>query len=307
DANATVTITGSSYIHCDLVEFSSGHDVSTSVFNDCLQITPSTATFDFNTISNYSGSEGGALYWPGGTSVSDSSFLDNTDAIEVTQTSNQDYDALLFSGNDYDSHLNNGGVDIDISKSNGSDPTSQRSTGGGTITYVGAAVSIFVKAVTTLAANIVGARVLIEASNGTGPFPYQETVTIVNSGTTATVTHATHGIATNDYVKIVGASLTANNGVFQITVTGAGTYTYTMGSTPGSSPTGTITSTFVALFGITNGSGELSTTRVYPSTQPVVGVVRKSTGTPLYKTSGLVGGVTSTDGYSATAVLVADE
>jgi hypothetical protein len=70
------------------------------------------------------------------------------------------------------------------------------------------------------------------------------TVTISNSGTTATVTHTAHGRNSGDRALIAGASLSANNGVFTITSTGANTYTYTMGSSPGSSPTGTITATF---------------------------------------------------------------
>lgn len=64
---------------------------------------------------------------------------------------------------------------------------------------------------------------------------------ITNSGATATVTQTAHGYVTGDWVLIQGASLAANNGSFQVTNTGANTYTYTMGSSPGSNPTGTIT------------------------------------------------------------------
>jgi len=132
-------------------------------------------------------------------------------------------------------------------------------------------------------------------------------VTIVNSGTTATVTHAGHGMASNDYVSIKGASLLANNGVFQITVTGVDGYTYTMGSTPGSSPTGTITSTFVALYGTSSAGGVVTTSREYGDVQPVVGWARKSTSAPYYKSAPLVGEVDDVDGYSATAVMILDQ
>jgi len=103
------------------------------------------------------------------------------------------------------------------------------------------------------------ANVFVKASDGTGPFPFEETVTeIVNSGTTATVTHTGHGMANNDKVLIKGASLQANNGVFSITVTGNDTYTYTMASSPGSSPTGVIKATYVAIFGRTSNVGYIS-------------------------------------------------
>ena len=185
----------------------------------------------------------------------------------------------------------------------------------GNMTYksAGAGVTIVsdpvtVKVTTTNASGtlISDARVLLRASDGTGPFPYQDVVTIVNSGTTATVTHASHGMATNDKVEIRGASLPANNGVFSITYISTSSYSYTMGSTPGSSPTGTITSTFVALEGLTV-AGVLSTSRVYSTDQPVTGWARKSSSSPYYKTGPLSGVVDSADGYNNTAVLILDE
>ena len=140
-----------------------------------------------------------------------------------------------------------------------------------------------------------------------GPFPYQDTVTIVNSGTTATVTHTAHGMQNNDYVFINGGSLSANEGVFQITYINANSYSYTMLSTPGSSPTGTITSTFVALWGTTDGSGDKSTTRVYSADQLVVGWARRSTSSPFYVEFPFRATVDSTDGLSLTAVMSLDQ
>jgi hypothetical protein len=81
-----------------------------------------------------------------------------------------------------------------------------------------------------------------------------------------------------------------------------------MPSAPGSSPTGTITSTFVALSGLTDINGEITTSRVYASSQPVTGIVRKST-TPgsLFKPFPLNGTVSNTTGFAATAVMTPDE
>lgn len=66
---------------------------------------------------------------------------------------------------------------------------------------------------------------------------------ITSSSVTATVTTVpNHGLSTNMYVRVGGANQAAYNGDFQITVTGAKTFTYTMASAPGVTPaTGTLT------------------------------------------------------------------
>jgi hypothetical protein len=183
-------------------------------------------------------------------------------------------------------------------------------TAGCTVNVVEDPVTVKVIVKNSAGTVIENARVMVRAKDGTGPFPYQETVTISNSGTTATVTHTGHGMATNDIVDIKGASHWQNNGIHQITLDGGdptNKYTYTLTSDPGSSPTGTITSTFVALYGLSNALGIVSTSRVYSSNQPVTGWARKSTSTPLYKTGLVDDEVNSSGGLNATAILIADE
>jgi len=201
---------------------------------------------------------------------------------------------------------NNSGGAVTITIDGGDTPTVMNGASAST-TIVSGAVSVTVTAKTAAGVNVENARVLLRASSGTGPFPYDDTVTIVNSGTTATVTHTAHGMATTDKIQISGASHSANNGIFSITVSDVDTYTYTMTSTPGSSPTGTIKATFVALSGLTDGNGEITTSRVYSSDQPVSGHARKSTSTPLYKSAPLVGDVDNADGFSGTAIMILDE
>ena len=177
---------------------------------------------------------------------------------------------------------------------------------GASVTIVSDPVTVKVTVTDASGTLIDNARVFLRASSGTGPFPYLDSVTIVNSGTTATVSHTSHGMATNDKVEIRGASLAVNNGVQSITKINDNSYSYTLTSAPGSSPTGTITSTFVALFGLTV-SGVISTSRVYPTDQPVIGWARKGSSAPYYKTGPLSGSVDSADGYNNTAVLILDE
>ena len=185
----------------------------------------------------------------------------------------------------------------------------------GTVSYktAGATVSVVVDPVTITVTvqevdgtKIENARVLVKASDGTGPFPFQETVTIDNTGTTATVTHTGHGMASNDKVLIDGASLQPNNGVFSITYISDNSYSYTMTSDPGGDPTGTIKATFVALSGLTSALGIATTSRVYSADQPITGWARKASGTPYYKTGLISGAVDSADGFSATVLMIED-
>jgi hypothetical protein len=177
---------------------------------------------------------------------------------------------------------------------------------GCVVTVISGAVSATVKCITESGAAIEAARVHLEAIAG-GPFPYNVTVTITNSGTTATVTHTGHGLATNDKVVIRGASHNANNGVFPITKSSADVYTYTMPSAPGSNPTGTIKATFVVLNGTTGVSGEVTMSRVFASAQPVTGYARKSSSAPFFKPANLSGSVSSTLGAYLTAVMISDD
>ncbi|OFW37650.1 MAG: hypothetical protein A3J29_06145 [Acidobacteria bacterium RIFCSPLOWO2_12_FULL_67_14b] len=69
---------------------------------------------------------------------------------------------------------------------------------------------------------------------------------ITRSGTTATVTTAAaHGLATGDYARLAGATQTAYNGKFSVTVTSTTVFTVTVSGTPATPATGTITSTLL--------------------------------------------------------------
>jgi len=87
-------------------------------------------------------------------------------------------------------------------------------------------------------------------------------------------------------------------------ITGAGA---TMSSTPGSSPTGTITSTFVILNGSTDINGEISMNRVFSSDQNFNGWARKTSGSPYYKTGLVSGTVSSSTGATPIALMIKDE
>lgn len=72
--------------------------------------------------------------------------------------------------------------------------------------------------------------------------PTLSVTSISRSATTATLTTTTnHGLASNSWVTVVGASPDGYNGLVQITVTGATTFTYTVGGALTTPATGTIT------------------------------------------------------------------
>ena len=61
---------------------------------------------------------------------------------------------------------------------------------------------------------------------------------LTSSGTTATAVSAAHNLVTGTSVTVMGAANAAYNGTFEITVTGANTFTYALASTATSPDTG---------------------------------------------------------------------
>ena len=151
------------------------------------------------------------------------------------------------------------------------------------------------------------ARVFIETSDGTGPLPFEESVSIVQTSGTATVTHTAHGLVTGNYVVIRDATQNGYNKVAQITKTTDNAYTYAVDSGTVSPATGSPVASAVIISGLTNGSGVISDTRTYSSNQPFKGWARKSSGTPYYQNGPITGTISSTDGFTASIALLSDE
>lgn len=208
--------------------------------------------------------------------------------------------------NDSAIHFKRTSGTVTLTISGGTTPSYR--TDGATITIVTSSRTI--KAIVQKAdgTKIQSARVFLKtAATASGGFPYNVTVTITNSGYTATVSHTGHGMLTNDKVVISGASLAANNGVWSITKTTDDAYTYTMASSQGSSPTGTIKCSFVFLEGTTDINGELSMSRAIGANQTVIGWARKSSSAPYFREGPLGGTVSSSGDSTFTAVLSPDE
>lgn len=178
-------------------------------------------------------------------------------------------------------------------------------TGGGTSVTIQNAVNITVTTKTSGGTVIENVRVRIEAGSG-GALPAYESVTITRSVSTATVSHTAHGLVTGNYVIIRGAEQDEYNGDHQITYIDASSYSYTVSGTPATPATGTITSTARIMNELTNASGIATESFNYGTTQPIIGVARKASGSPYYK-EGLISGDISGDGFTLLLVMVLDE
>ena len=230
-------------------------------------------------------------------------------AIEITTPGTYTLNSIFFGGygaiaSGDAAIYNNSGGSVTINVSGGNTPTYRNGAGASTI--VQNSVSVSIDTVETDGSIEDGVKVLLFV-NEAGGYPYQESISISSTGTVATVTHTGHGLSDNNYVMIRGADVFGQvNGIHQITVTDANTYTYTLASaTGGGAESGTITSTFVVLYG-TSAGGNVSGSIPYISPQAVSGRARKSTGGPYFKSSPIVGTLTST-GFTSTVTMVRDE
>ncbi|NOR84597.1 hypothetical protein GQ473_00620 [archaeon] len=208
--------------------------------------------------------------------------------------------------NDSTFHFKDTAGTITLNIVGGSGNVSYR-TDGATIVIVQDPVTTSVHAQTVDQADVGSARVLLKASDGTGPLPFEDVVVIAQTGGTATVTHTAHGFATNHYVVIKGAIPEGYNKVAQVTVLTSSTYTYAVDSGLSSPATGTPVATGAIVYGLTDVNGDISDSRTLATDQPVVGWCRKSTSSPFYKSAPLGGVVSSSLGASFTAIMISDE
>jgi hypothetical protein len=134
DTNIDNTVYASTFIRAGLIDFAAGDSITNNVFNNCFQIDPSTSTFQSNTISNYVGTEGGAVLFPSDDSnFKNLVFINNDNSIEYdasSDTSTPTLNNCIFddvSGN-YDIY-NTSGSSVTLSLTNNSNANSYNSSG----------------------------------------------------------------------------------------------------------------------------------------------------------------------------------
>ena len=182
-------------------------------------------------------------------------------------------------------------------------------TEGVVVTIVADPVATTINVTDTASPPVVigSARVFLEASDGTGPLPFEEAVTITQTAGTATVAHTAHGIPDGTNVVIRGATQNGYNKVGIITVTSVNEYTYAVDSGTVSPATGSPVATGVLIQGLTNGSGVITDSRTLSGDQPFTGVVRKSSSAPIYQSQRVNGVTDSVDGFTTTVSMSLDQ
>ena len=293
---------------CSTIDFrTSTDDLDRVTFVGCGEITPNGAQLDDCSIINNVGTYAMVIDVPADiVNVTNPAFTGNNRAIKITAAGTYDFDNHSYSGNTFDVETTHSSGVVTINVNNGGDVPTTNAAGAGTIVVVNAKI---VKATINdnTGSPIENARVLIEAQDGTGSLPFEDTVTITRSGSTASVSHTAHGMASADKVVIRGANEQEYNGVFVITNVTTNAYDYTVSGTPATPATGTIKATGVVIEGLTDVNGIIQNTSFnYSVDQPIIGSVRKST-TPVRFKSFLLTGTITTDGFLTEIRLIPDE
>lgn len=206
-----------------------------------------------------------------------------------------------------ESIYNNSGGAVTINIAGGDTPTIRNGTSASTTLVINPVTLQLTVTDIDTTLPISAARCLVTVSDGVN-FPYNASVTVSGSGTTATVTHNSHGYTAGANVNIQGASPDVYNGAYAINITSVDNYTYTTNESIGSSPaTGSITATTALINGITNTSGVISDTRSYNNDQDITGRVRMSTSSPYYKQTPISDTVDKTSGKSINVQMISDE
>lgn len=320
----TVIMTSCLFVDMGAFTFLSSTTVNDTIFRRCAAITaPGADMVGSQVLQSTVAADASALIWDVATDpdgyLDDMSFSKGTNAHHAIEFGTNSPLTMTLRGVDFSGFTNtignnaaplyikrtSGTVTINLVGCTGIDANGYKSDGA-TVNIVSNPVTLSVHVQDAITgADISGARVLALAASG-GPNPYQESVSLVRSGSTVTVTHNGHGLATNDYVLIEGCNEGDYNGVWQITVTGINEYTFIIGTTPSSPATGTPIATLAIISGTTDGNGDISDSRTYASDQPFTGRVRKASSTPYYKTGPFSGTIDSGSGASTTVQMIED-
>jgi len=278
------------------------------VFINCGQIAAKGCSLSGCTISNPRASQTAAIDIDTNTTLTNCTFSTQTGsdyAIEIDAAGTYTLSGVIFTGFTKDINVTATSGTVTINVTGGGDTPTYVTAGATVVINNSVTVRVVAKSAATGLA-ISGARIYLEAASG-GDLPFEETVTITRVDTTATVSHTAHGLITGNKVEIKGANQMPYNGIKTIAVTGVDSYTYTVSGSPDTPATGSIKSTAVILDGDTNINGIVEDTAFnYTNPQPVSGVARKGSSSPLYRSAPISGTITGY-GFEVTVFMVGDE
>jgi len=299
--------------NCTFTGFSSSDDVDGSVF----RFDDSNQNITLNLVS---------CTTDGAFSVDDAALSPNTVTINIdpvtTLINIKDFDGnneagvrVYLEGTYVDSGSHTGANNASVLTDSGQSWTTDEFVGQKVVnTTDGSAGTITANTATTITATLAGGTDNDWDTNDNyiinADLPVDEPVTISRgAGTTATVTHTGHGMNTNEYIKLAGITNAEedNSGAFQITITDADTYTYTSNGSGTLTYTGDMRATGATIYGTTDASGNISSSRTYSSNQPITGYARKSDdGVNYFKAIELDDTVNNSTGLTINRRLVSD-
>ena len=319
--NAIVELTDCTFNDMSDFSFLSNTTVVGTVFRRCNLVTQSGSSITSSTFSNSTAATSlladNMLLVTGNSFVSDGS----NHAVEITSIGGGsiDWDNQLSgyvagtaaspvtataTGNEA-IYVNVATGTLTINVTTGASVPSIRSAGA-IVNVVAGAVTYKITVQDTAGAAIEGARVFFPVATG-GPLFFQASVTIARVGTVATVTHTAHGLANGDKVVIRSVDQSEYYGIHTVSNVTANTYDYTVAGSPTTPATGTITSTYLLISGLTDVLGVVQGSKTFATNQPIGGNVRKSSASPYYKTGAIVGTINKDTGLDLTITLLSDE
>jgi hypothetical protein len=317
--NADINLNGCTFTDLDTFIFQSNSTIIDSTFRRCGQVTGGGASF--NGCLFTSSTAAVSLVLTNLNQVTDCEFVSDggNHAVNlgtISSTVSMNWNNYLTSYAVSDGSSGNEAILVNVAASQtltinvgaGYSTPSVYNTGSGTVSVVSGQVttSVTVQALSD-GSDISGARVLAWASDASNKF-YNASVTITGSGTTATVSHTGHGLATGDYVIISGVTNDDDyNGVHQITKINDNSYSFTADDTLTSPASGTIVAKWAILSGTTDVNGYIEDIRSFASPQPIQGWVRKTSGSPYYQQGVVAGTINTSSGFSVTVQLASDE
>ncbi len=180
------SLVGKQIANAGLIKFAAGQTIDNTVFVNCDQIDPSTSTFELNTITNYTGTDGALLYPTTTTNISDITLINCDDGVECDTATTYAMLNMVFTDCTNDINNTSGGA-VTINASGTSNPTTE--TGDTTINNTKSL---------TLTGLISGSEV--RAYVGTDPDTSVAVDGVESSGTSFVISHQEGG---NDgYIQI---------------------------------------------------------------------------------------------------------
>jgi len=140
-----VDISGMSFSRAGVCTFASGQSIITSVFNNCGQVRPITATFEFNTITDSDDITQGAMLLPLTNNVDNITFNDNNYDAYIVESGTYSDISFSHGTNTTDLHYNNASIATFNTPSDGN--TSSITNDSGVMTVVANQVTLLVKVV----------------------------------------------------------------------------------------------------------------------------------------------------------------